>query len=132
MSDTENKQPSDDSHWEHRSDQRFVDYYAEASQSPETMARFGSVMEKLLAILGPERATETLSVADVGCGAGVQAMMWAGKGHDVHGLDVNSGLIELATSRAAGADLNVDFRVGTATDLPWSDASMDICLLPEL
>ena len=29
-------------------------------------------------------------------------------------------------------DLAIDFQIGTATELPWPDASVDICLAPEL
>jgi 2-polyprenyl-3-methyl-5-hydroxy-6-metoxy-1,4-benzoquinol methylase len=40
------------------------------------------------------------SVADIGCGAGTQSIMWAQKGHEVHGLDINAQLVELAAKRA--------------------------------
>jgi len=71
-------------------------------------------------------------VADVGCGAGAQAMLWARDGHAVVALDVNQPLVELGRQRALKENIVVDFRVGTATDLPWPDASVDICLVPEL
>jgi 2-polyprenyl-6-hydroxyphenyl methylase/3-demethylubiquinone-9 3-methyltransferase len=73
-----------------------------------------------------------LNVADIGCGAGTQARLWAERGHRVHGLDVNEPLILLARERAQKQGLDIVFEVGTATALPWPDASMDICLLPEL
>ncbi len=58
--------------------------------------------------------------------------MWAQLGHDVHGLDVNEALVAIAARRAATAGLAIRFDVGTATALPYGDASMDVCLLPEL
>ncbi len=58
--------------------------------------------------------------------------MWARAGHRPHGLDINEALIEIAGERGRAAGLDLDVRAGTATKLPWADASMDICLLPEL
>ena len=73
-----------------------------------------------------------LRVADIGCGAGTQSLLWAELGHSVFGLDVNAPLVEVAQRRAAERGLPVDFRVGTATALPLEDSSVDVCLLPEL
>src|SRR5262249_41171868 len=53
-------------------------------------------------------------------------------GCEVHGLDVNERLIELARIRSAEAGYNIDFRTGFATALPWADASMQVCLAVEL
>jgi ubiquinone/menaquinone biosynthesis C-methylase UbiE len=41
-------------------------------------------------------------------------------------------LVELARERAASAGFVIDFRVGSAVELPWADESMDVCLVPEL
>jgi ubiquinone/menaquinone biosynthesis C-methylase UbiE len=53
-------------------------------------------------------------------------------GHQVHALDVNQPLLELGRSRAAKAGYTIDFRVGSATKVPWADNSMDICIALEL
>jgi 2-polyprenyl-6-hydroxyphenyl methylase/3-demethylubiquinone-9 3-methyltransferase len=73
-----------------------------------------------------------MEVADIGCGAGTQCRLWAELGHRVHGVDVNEPLIQLARQRAHEAGLEIRFDVGTATRLPYPDASMDVVLLPEL
>ena len=58
--------------------------------------------------------------------------MWACLGHRVRDLDVNEPLIKLARERAQADGLGVAVEVGTATSLPWPDASVDICLVPQL
>jgi 2-polyprenyl-6-hydroxyphenyl methylase/3-demethylubiquinone-9 3-methyltransferase len=73
-----------------------------------------------------------LNIADIGCGAGTQARLWAQGGHRVFGLDVNEPLIRLARQRTEEAGLVIRFEVGTATALPWADRTMDVRLLPEL
>jgi ubiquinone/menaquinone biosynthesis C-methylase UbiE len=118
--------------WDHGSHQHFFDYYAEASQSAAAEQRFRSIQTKLLRIAAENGLPKYMNVADIGCGAGTQARLWAGLGHRVHGLDVNEPLIQLARQRAKENGLEVSFEVGTATSLPWPDASMDVCLVPEL
>lgn len=122
------------SSWDHSSDPNFLDYYEQQSLSPETVERFSIVREKALQLLAAERGTAALAlqVADIGCGSGTQCRLWAELGHRVHGLDVNAPLIDLARRRAAEDHLDVVFDVGSATDLPYADASMDVVLLPEL
>ena len=73
-----------------------------------------------------------LDVADIGCGAGTQSFLWAELGHNVHGLDVNQPLLEVARQRAGESRCSIDFQLGSATELPWADQSMDVCLLLEL
>ena len=72
------------------------------------------------------------SVADIGCGAGAQSILWAELGHKVHGLDVNAQWLDLARKRATGAGYDIEFVVGSVTSLPWPDCSMDVCVVVEL
>jgi 2-polyprenyl-6-hydroxyphenyl methylase/3-demethylubiquinone-9 3-methyltransferase len=118
--------------WDHGSHQDFFNYYAEASQSKAAEQRFRTIQAKLLRLAAEAGMPERLDVADIGCGAGTQARMWAELGHRVHGLDVNEPLIQLARQRTQEKGLEVGFEVGTATSLPWADGSMNVCLLPEL
>lgn len=121
---------------DHSSRREFVDYYAAASQTVETRERFLAVQRAVLRlgtrVWGEERAARILDVADIGCNAGTQCLLWAQLGHRVHGLDVNEPLLNIARQRAADAGADVDLRLGTAAALPWADASMDVCLVPEL
>jgi 2-polyprenyl-6-hydroxyphenyl methylase/3-demethylubiquinone-9 3-methyltransferase len=59
-------------------------------------------------------------------------MMWAALGHHVHALDVNESLVKLARERAARTGYDIDFRIGSAVELPWANESMNICLVLEL
>ena len=119
--------------FDHSSDPNFLSYYSAASLSPATLERFRVVRGKLLDLAAQSGiADRRLRVADIGCGAGSQSMLWAELGHSVHGLDVNAPLIELGRKRAGESKLDIRFDVGTATSLPYADASMDVVMLPEL
>ena len=118
--------------WDHGSHRDFFNYYAEASESNAAEQRFRGIQRTLLRLAAQSGMPTRLDVADIGCGAGTQARMWAELGHRVHGLDVNEPLIELAKQRATARNLQVMFQLGTATALPWPDTSMDVCIMPEL
>lgn len=114
-------------------DRRFVDYYAQQSQSPSTLARFSGIKDAVLSLrrtLGA--STQSLAVADIGCGAGSQSLMWAAEGHRVAGVDISDPLIQVARQRAAAQSFDVEFTVGSATQLPFPDASFDVVLTAEL
>jgi ubiquinone/menaquinone biosynthesis C-methylase UbiE len=69
-------------------------------------------------------------VLDAGCGYGADAIEIArhvGPKGAVIGLDLSEAMIAEATGRAQGLDLNVEFRVGDARDLPFPDATFDAC-----
>lgn len=123
---------SDASSWDHSSHDSFYQHYEEGSLSENTLERFRAIQKAVRAALPRNRAAERLAVADIGCGAGTQAIMWAEAGHQVHGLDVNEPLLELARKRASERGVATEFTVGSATSLPWSDRSMDVVLVPEL
>ncbi len=118
--------------WDTSTHEEFFEYYAKESQSEATLDRFRRCRETVLRIAKQEGLTGSLSVADIGCGAGTQARLWAELGHRVSALDINEPLIQLARRRAAEAHLDIRFDVGSATSLPWRNATMDVCLLPEL
>jgi 2-polyprenyl-6-hydroxyphenyl methylase/3-demethylubiquinone-9 3-methyltransferase len=118
--------------WDHGSHADFYNYYAAESQSDSTRHRFLGIQASVLRVAAETGLTGELDVADVGCGAGTQSRLWATLGHRVRGLDVNEPLIQLARQRAVSEGLDIPFDVGSATKLPWRDASFDVCLLPEL
>lgn len=119
--------------FDHSSDPNFLAYYTEQSASAATIGRFTRVRDKSLKLISERRgALQSLSVLDIGCGAGAQAMLWAECGCQVFGLDVNQPLVEVGRERAAARQLAIQFQVGTATNLPFADGSMDVCLMPEL
>jgi SAM-dependent methyltransferase len=114
-------------------DDAFVAYYARQSEAPRTVRRFEGVMARTLRARALDGTRTTgLAVADIGCNAGTQSLLWARAGHQVTGIDINARLLELARQRADSAGLPVTFQVGSATALPWPDGCMDVCLLVEL
>jgi len=118
--------------WDHSSHEDFYSYYANESLSAATRERFQRVKDMMIRIAKQSSSKERLTVADIGCGAGTQSVLWAADGHFVQGLDVNEPLIRLARERARDAGLDVSFEVGSATALPWKSGTIDVCLLPEL
>lgn len=118
--------------WDTSSDQRFYKYFEEQSLSEATFQRMQNVRNIVLAARDAALPKEDLKVVDIGCGAGAACIIWANLGHRVFGLDINESLIELARTRAREAELNIEYNVGSATEAPWPDESMDICLVPEL
>jgi 2-polyprenyl-6-hydroxyphenyl methylase/3-demethylubiquinone-9 3-methyltransferase len=133
--DAGQKPPSSGEGWDHSTHREFYDYYANESQSPRTLERYGGIRDMVLRVYRrehPDQGSAGLRVADIGCGAGTQCLMWAELGHEVHGLDVNRPLVELAGRRAAERRLEARFEVGAASELPWDDSTFDICLVPEL
>ena len=61
-------------------------------------------------------------VLDLGCGPGIYAKILKGRGAEVYGIDLSSKEIEIARSHVSG----VDFRVGSAYDLPYKSGSFDL------
>src|ERR1035437_5612052 len=107
--------------WDHSTHDTFYDYYAKESQTEKAQQRFRGVRDAILRVMvNGERAHRILDVADIGCGAGTQSMIWAELGHAVHAVDVNEPLVDLGRERAAKAGFAIDFCVGSATALPWS------------
>lgn len=119
--------------WIHESDERFTEYYAQGSQSTVTVQRIRSIRDTTLRVARAHGLDKSrLDVADIGCGAGTQSFLWAELGHKLHALDVNEPLLELGRKRADEKGFAIDFKLGSATLLPWDNESMDVCLLLEL
>jgi ubiquinone/menaquinone biosynthesis C-methylase UbiE len=73
-------------------------------------------------------------VLDVGCGTGMLSSRLAkvSDGIFVRGVDIGPRMIAVAEKRVGGHHPNVEFRVGSAVRLPYSDEQFDIvssCLL---
>ncbi|WP_162448528.1 methyltransferase domain-containing protein [Phytoactinopolyspora mesophila] len=69
-------------------------------------------------------------VLDVGSGLGDIAIALAKEvtpGGRVVGLDASAAMIEVAERRAAGAGVEVGFRIADAMNLPEADSSFDVC-----
>lgn len=64
-------------------------------------------------------------VLDVATGTGNAAIVAAGRGAKVTGLDLTPELFEVARDRAAAAGVEVEWVAGDAEELPFEDASFD-------
>jgi len=85
----------------------------------------GDVVDRVAA-LARRSAPGATRVLDVGCGTGLLLEKLLGllpKAASVHGVDPAPGMVEQASVRAAG---RFEVRVGTAEQLPFPDASMDL------
>ena len=122
-----------DSSSAHSSSQEFVEYYAEKSVRSETIENFRAIRAAILRVLeSTQEAGHKYDVLDIGCNAGTQCALWAEQGHRIHGLDINEPLLKLAKERARASAHAIDFRLGTAAEMPWPDESMDVCIALEL
>jgi ubiquinone/menaquinone biosynthesis C-methylase UbiE len=126
MNTTDTPRAAPEAAWDTGSHDDFFAYYAQQSLTPQAQERFRTLAHMLLRVAGAGRHSGPLDVLDIGCGAGAQAHM----GHCYRGLDINRPLIELASQRARQLQLQAEFDVGSATELPYASASADICMLP--
>lgn len=118
--------------WDTGSHENFFKFYEQQSLTPETLERFRVACQTLLRIYGPLPQGRQLDILDIGCGAGTQSRFWTQCGHRYRGIDINEPLVQLARRRAEEQGIIPCFDVGSATELPCGDETVDICLLPEL
>lgn len=65
-------------------------------------------------------------VLDVGCGTGENALFFASRGHEAHGIDAVQEAIDQARAKAAERGLTADFIVADVlTELPSTDLRVD-------
>jgi 2-polyprenyl-6-hydroxyphenyl methylase/3-demethylubiquinone-9 3-methyltransferase len=67
-----------------------------------------------------------LNVLDIGCGGGFTCEFIAKKGATVSGIDLSDVSIEAAKIHAKESDLIIDYRGGTAENLPYEDDRFDV------
>ncbi len=116
---------------DHSNNPAFVVYYSQEDIAARRKAHFTRIYDALT-VFRADMPGQTLNVLDIGGGAGDAAMVWARAGHRTVCVDISSDLIAVGTSRSEEQNLDIDFRVGSATDLPVDDESCDVVLLPEL
>lgn len=81
--------------------------------------------ETAVEIAAPDSGVRVL---DIGCGTGNATLLAARAGADVIGVDPAPRLLDVASKRAAEAGLTIDFRQGSAAQLPVDDAAIDLAL----
>jgi SAM-dependent methyltransferase len=67
-------------------------------------------------------------VVDFGCGSGANTVLLGHRGAHVWGIDISTDLLRLARRRLAisGCDNEATFIVGSAHEMPFPDASIDV------
>ena len=90
----------------------------------------GSITERreLELILGMVGELGGRRVLDVGCGDGTYALAAAERGAIVAGVDIAPEMIRAAEAKAVQRGLDIDFRVGSATALPFDDGAFDVVI----
>src|SRR6476620_8179785 len=63
---------------------------------------------------------------DLGCGNGRHAIYFAREGFNASGVDVSPRAIKWASDWARRENLDIDFRVGDITELPYPDKTFDV------
>jgi ubiquinone/menaquinone biosynthesis C-methylase UbiE len=110
------------------------------SQMEQMVNSYDSYMRKMT--LGRERALREMTVnlaqvkpgdcvLEVGCGTGtltLAAKRQAGPSGKVFGIDVIPGMIELCQRKAAQANLDVTFQLGSIDDIPFSANQFDVVM----
>jgi ubiquinone/menaquinone biosynthesis C-methylase UbiE len=110
------------------------------SQMEQMVGSYDSYMRKMT--LGRERALREMTVnlaqvkpgdcvLEVGCGTGtltLAAKRQAGPSGKVYGIDVIPGMIELSRRKAAQAQVDVTFQLGSIDDVPFSANQFDVVM----
>lgn len=66
------------------------------------------------------------SFLDIGSGTGALASVLFTLGYDVIGLDASEKMVEVAKEKTK--ELEIEFVLGSAVDLPFKDKSIDVCI----
>jgi ubiquinone/menaquinone biosynthesis C-methylase UbiE len=96
--------------------------YDDYQQRPDRVGADGRAWADIWAAALPPAP---LDVLDVGTGSGQVAMVLAGLGHRVTGIDLSEGMLERARGHAATVENGPDFRLGDAVSPGLPDGSFD-------
>jgi SAM-dependent methyltransferase len=97
----------------------------DAGSYEQTAAELEPVAEAVIAQAGLSPGDDVL---DLACGTGNAALLAAGRGARVTGIDSAVRLLGVARRRAQVTGLQIDFRPGDLLELPVPDASADAVL----
>lgn len=70
----------------------------------------------------------SLRILDVGTGTGFFAVLLAGRGHQVEGIDLTPAMLEEAAAVAKERQLNISFRQMDAQNLDYEDECFDVVI----
>jgi ubiquinone/menaquinone biosynthesis C-methylase UbiE len=107
-------------HWSARAE-TFDQGLTHAPHSPEQLEAWQSRLQRWA-------GAQPIDVLDVGCGTGFLALQFANLGHRASGADFAETMIERARAKAAEQQLDVQFDVADAENLPHADGSFDLVI----
>jgi SAM-dependent methyltransferase len=97
------------------------EHAADFDEQPDHGLRDPDVRAAWAEVLLPELPASPARIADLGCGTGSVAALFAEAGHEVVGVDLSARMLTLARAKA-----EVDFRLGDAADPPLPAGSVDV------
>ena len=118
--------------WDTSNREEFVAYYAEQSATQVAVDRACRVRDLIIRDRSKDSNRELPDVVDIGCNTGNFSICWSGHASRIVGVDISQDLVDIARERANKAGASVEFKVGSATDLPLDDETFDVCISPEL
>ena len=101
---------------------------AEAYENHMVPGMFLRWTERVIDVAAPQPGEHVL---DLACGTGIGARLAAnriGSNGRVAGLDLDAGVIEVARNIARHTGARIDWHCANALELPFEDASFDLCL----
>ncbi|MCC7477324.1 class I SAM-dependent methyltransferase [bacterium] len=81
--------------------------------------------QELVSLVASGAISPGSRVLDIGCGAGREIVFLARCGYEAVGVDLSAEALKIGAERAHQAGVSVDFRLGSALQLPLEDASID-------
>jgi ubiquinone/menaquinone biosynthesis C-methylase UbiE len=111
---------------------KIKEYWDSRSKSYDKSPRHSLLPEIWKDVLGNVFDGSRMKILDVGCGTGFISLILAELGHDVVGLDISRGMLEVAIEKAKKRRLNVQFKLGDAENLPFKDNSFDAVICRHL
>ena len=112
--------------------QAFLDHTKTSRDESEIRGRFQSMKSHLEALFRDRMPQSPLTVLDVGCGMGIQSILWAEEGHKVVAMDIDKDLLATGHENSTRRGLDVEWKQGSADNIPLPDQSIDVCLCVEL
>ena len=92
----------------------------------EAIIRFcAGMIQKRLTLDKYDVKRKVERVLDLGCGNGRHAIYFASQGIKAYGIDISKQAIDWASDWAMHEKLEVEFRVGNITELPYEDEFFD-------
>ena len=108
------------------------DAAATFDDEPDHGLRDPQVRAAWAALLLPLMPPAPARILDLGCGTGSLAVLLAGAGHEVTGVDSSDRMLSVARAKAASAGVPLHLARGDAADPPFPPASADVVLCRHL